>query len=671
MRAPETIRNLGILAHVDAGKTTLSERILFVCGRRHRIGEVHDGEASLDHLAAERARGITISAAATTCSWRGHELHLIDTPGHIDFTAEVERSLRVLDGAVVVLDAVAGVEPQTETVWRQADRHRVPRIVLINKMDRPGANFGAVVAQLHERFGTTAVAVHRPVTEHGRFVGLVDLTTMVEYRWHDGIAPSTSPAQSPDLASARSALVEQVASLDQAALDRWADTATLQPPELRAAIRRACLAGACVPVLCGAAYADIGVQPLLDAVVDLLPSPVDASPTVGTDLDGDADRRIASPSEPFSALVFKVAHPPSGRIAWMRVYSGRVAAGDRVAVAHTGGAERITRMSTIDGGRMIAADHALPGDIVAVAGLKRATTGDTLCEPRHPIVLHGVDVPDTVLRLAVEAATSADQARLAVALDRLIDEDPTASRSVDPETGETLLGGMGELHLDVLVERLRSEHGVEVRVGRPSVAHRQTISRSVLGFSHRLARQTGGAGQFAAVTIELHPTARREVGDVDFESRIVGGAVPREYIHGVERGVRDALVTGPLGPHPVVGLRVVLTDGTTHPKDSSELAFRIAAAQAVGRALESGHPVLLEPVMRVEATVTAASTGAVVAALTQRRGTIVGVESTDRDALLRARVPLAELFGITTLLRSITSGRASVTMTPDGFDARP
>ncbi|MEV7796747.1 elongation factor G [Streptomyces sp. NPDC087512] len=666
-----TVRNLGVLAHVDAGKTTVTERILYTTGTTHKRGEVHDGTTVTDFDPQERDRGITIFAAAVSCSWDGHRLNLIDTPGHVDFADEVERSLRVLDGAVAVFDAVAGVEPQSESVWRQADRHGVPRIAFVNKMDRAGADLDTAVASIRERLHPVPLAVQVPIGTEDGFRGVVDLLRMRALVWADG-ADAAEDRPVPDAlreeaAHRRRALEEAVAERHPAALEEFCDRETLSAGTLAAALRDLTRDGEAVVVLCGSAYRNRGIEPLLDAVVAYLPSPVDVPPVRGTH-DGTEQERATDPAAPLAALAFKVNATPTGRLTYLRLYSGTIAKGDTVWDAGTRRTERIGRILRVRADRHDPLDRASAGDIVAVVGLKSARAGSTLCAPDAPLVLEPPGVADPVVHVAVEARRSTDTDRLATALARLTEQDPSLAVRTDPETGQTVLSGMGELHLEVAVERVRGEHGIEVAVGRPGVAYRETVGTGVSGFVFRHVRQDGGAGQFAHVVLDVEPW---DEGGFVFRSAVVGGRVPQEYVRAVEAGCRDALAEGPLGGHPVTGLRVTLTDGHTHVKDSSDTAFRTAGRLGLRDALRASAMVLLEPVVEVTVTVPEDAVGGVLGDLSARRGRVTGSDTRGGAAVVTATVPLAELFGYATRLRGRTQGRGAFTARPAGYAPAP
>ncbi|MGE7437862.1 elongation factor G [Kitasatospora sp. NPDC001175] len=675
------IRNLGILAHVDAGKTTVTERILYTTGAVHKRGEVHDGTTVTDFDSQERDRGITIFAAAVSCSWDGHRINLIDTPGHVDFSDEVERSLRVLDGAVAVFDAVAGVEPQSESVWRQADRHGVPRIAFVNKLDRAGADLDAAVASIRERLHAAPLVVQLPIGREDGFTGVVDLLRMRSFTWADGCDSAEEGPVPEDLGEEaqqrRRLLEEAVAELHPVALEEFCTRATLSARTLAGALRDLTRTGEGVVVLCGSAYRNRGIEPLLEAVVDYLPSPSDVPAVRGT-LDGAVQERAADAAAPFSALVFKVNSTGTGRLTYLRVYSGTIEKGGVVLHAGTGRTERIGRILRVQADRHAEVDRAVAGDIVAVVGLKTACAGTTLCAPSAPLVLEPPMAADPVVSAAVEARRSTDSDRLAAALARLVEEDPSLAVRTDPETGQTVLSGMGELHLEVAVEKIRRAHGLEVNVGRPQVAYRETVARGVSGSVFRHVKQEGGAGQFAHVVLDVEPLEAGPDGVGDggperfaFRSTVVGGRVPKEYVQAVEAGCREALTEGPLDGHPVTGLRVTLTDGATHPKDSSEVAFRTAGRLALRAALQACVMTLLEPVVEVTVTVPGDAVGAVLGDLAARRGRVLGQAARAGTAVVTATVPLAELFGYATRLRSRTQGRGTFTARPTGYAPAP
>jgi elongation factor G len=667
------VRNLGILAHVDAGKTTVTERILYATGTTHRRGEVHDGTTVTDYDPQERDRGITIFAAAVSCTWDGHRINLIDTPGHVDFADEVERSLRVLDGAVAVFDAVAGVEPQSESVWRQADRHGVPRIAFVNKLDRAGADLDAAVASIRERLHPAPLVVQLPIGAEDAFTGVVDLVRMRALVWADGAdtaAEGPVPDELREEALGRRRLLEEaVAELNTRALEEFCAQGSVSEPTLAAALREVTRTGDGVVVLCGSAYRNRGIEPLLDAVVAYLPSPLDVPAVRGT-YDGTEQERAADPQVPFAALAFKVNATSTGRLTYLRVYSGTIGKGDAVWDAGARRGERIGRILRVQADRHAQVDRAVAGDIVAVVGLKSARAGSTLCAPGAPLVLEPPGAAEPVVSVAVEARRAGETDKLASALARLVEEDPSLVVRTDPETGQTVLSGMGELHLEVAAEKLRRSHGIEVNVGRPRVSYRETVGRGVSGLVFRHVKQDGGAGQFAHVVLDVAPLGEESEG-FEFRSAVVGGRVPQEYVRAVEAGCRDALAEGPLGGHPVTGLRVTLTDGATHVKDSSETAFRTAGRLGLREALRACAMVLLEPVAEVTVTVPEDAVGSVLGDLAARRGRVSASTARGGAAVITATVPLAELFGYATRLRSRTQGRGTFTARPAGYAPAP
>ncbi|KOU77245.1 elongation factor G [Streptomyces sp. XY593] len=669
--SPTAVRNLGILAHVDAGKTTITERILFATGAIHKRGEVHHGTTVTDYDPQERDRGITIFAAAVSCTWAGHHVNLIDTPGHVDFSDEVERSLRVLDGAVAVFDAVAGVEPQSETVWRQADRHGVPRIAFVNKLDRAGADLDTAVASIRRRLGVVPLVVQLPIGREDAFTGVVDLVTMRSLRWTAGSADFESgPVPEPlreEAGRRRRLLEETVAELHAGALEEFCADSALSDGTLARALRELTLRGDGVVVLCGSAYRNRGIEPLLDAVVAYLPAPADMPPVRGM-ADGSEQERAPDPAEPFAALAFKVTATPTGRLTHLRIYAGTLRKGGTVLDATTGRTERVGRILRVQADRHEDREEAVAGDIVAVIGLKSARAGTTLCAPGAPLVLEPPTVAEPVVSVAVEAGQNVDTGRLASALARLAEEDPSLVVRSDPETGQTVLSGLGELHLEVAVEKIRRGHGVEVVVGRPQVSYRETVVRGVTGLVHRHVKQDGGAGQFAHVVLDVEPL---EEPVFEFRSTVVGGRVPQEYARAVEAGCRDALAAGPLGGYPVTGLRVTLTDGATHSKDSSEMAFRAAGRFGLREALRLSTMELLEPIAEVTVNVPEDAVGSVLGDLAARRGRVSGQAAESGTAVITAAVPLAELFGYASRLRGRTQGRGVFTTRPAGLAPVP
>ena len=659
------VRNIGIIAHIDAGKTTTTERILYFTGRIYKMGEVHEGTAVMDWMAQERERGITITAAATSAEWRDHVVNIIDTPGHVDFTVEVERSLRVLDGGVVVFDGVAGVEPQTETVWRQADKYDVPRICFVNKLDRVGADFGRTIAMIEERLGARPVAIHLPIGVEGAFEGMIDLLDSKALTWGpDDDAPHEGPipAHLAEAANAaRSLLVERIVELDPPLLHEYLEDHEISVEALRFALRRATIDGKLVPVLCGSALKNKGVQPLLDAVIDYLPSPMDVPPVAGIHpTSGEVEARRAIPEEPLAALAFKiVADPFVGKVAYIRVYSGVIKSGSYVYNSTKDERERISRLLKMHANHREDVDSVSAGDIAAAVGLKYTVTGDTLCDASKPLILETIRFPEPVISVSIEPRTKADQDKMSLALNRLAEEDPTFRMRTDLETGQTLISGMGELHLEVIVDRLVREFKVDARVGRPQVAYRETITRSARE-EGRYVHQSGGRGQYGHVVLEVEP---REPGaGFEFVDKIVGGVVPREFIPAVQAGVREALDTGVVAGFPIVDIRVLLVDGSYHEVDSSEMAFKIAGSIGLKRAVERANPHVLEPIMKVELVVPEAMLGDCVGDLNARRGRIEGMDMRGTSHTVRANVPLAEMFGYATRLRSLTQGRGSFSM---------
>ena len=671
----ERVRNIGIIAHIDAGKTTVTERVLYYTGITWKIGEVHEGTATMDWMEQERERGITITAAATSAEWNGHLVNIIDTPGHVDFTAEVERGLRVLDGGVVVFDAVAGVEPQSETVWRQADRYAVPRICFVNKMDRVGADFARTRQMMIDRLDANPLAVQLPVGAEDAFRGVIDLIDMVCWSFTGEKGETAVRGEiPPDLLAAAEAaredLVERVGNVDDQIAISYLEGHRVNGHELRAAIRRATLANLVTPVLCGSALRNKGLQPLLDAVIDYLPAPVDVPPVRGTAAaDGSEVEREASDGAPLSAMAFKiVADPYVGRLAYVRVYSGVLRSGGAIWNSAKGERERVGRLLRMHANDREEIDALYAGGIGAAVGLKRTFTGDTLCEPDAPILLEGIAFPEPVISVALEPRSRPDQERMAGALTRLGEEDPTFHWRFDEEAGQTIISGMGELHLEVIVDRLRREHRVDANVGRPQVSYREAIRRPASA-EGRFVRQTGGRGQFGVVQVDIEP-GEPGAGFV-FENRVVGGAVPAEYVSAVREGAARALDSGPVAGYPVLDVRVALVDGASHAVDSSELAFRNAATLGVREALRRAGPMLLEPLMRIEVRVPEDHFGGVIGDLNGRRGQVVSQDALGRLQVVTATVPLAETFGYSTDLRSLTQGRATHSMEFDRYEAVP
>ena len=662
----EATRNIGIIAHIDAGKTTVTERILYFTGVTHRIGEVHEGAATMDWMPQERERGITITSAATTCFWNDHRINIIDTPGHVDFTVEVERSLRVLDGGVVVFDGVAGVEPQSETVWRQADKYGVPRICFVNKMDRTGANFWACVDQVRERLGAKPAVLQMPIGLEQSFRGVADILRMRATLYTDDRGENPIMAELPadmvaDVATARQQLVELVAETDDSLMEKFFEGIEITEDELIAALRAATLTGKLVPVFCGAALKNKGVQPLLDAIVTYLPSPKDVPPMTGT-LPGTETEvvRRADDSEPFSALAFKiVADPFAGKLTYFRVYSGRVTAGSYAENTTKGRRERLGRLVRMHANNREDVEEVFAGEIAAAIGLKETTTGDTLADETNPVVLESITFPEPVISQAIEPKTKSDQDKMAIALSRLSEEDPTFRASTDRETGQTVIEGMGELHLEVIVDRMMREFKVEANVGKPQVAYKETIARRVQQ-EGKFVRQSGGKGQFGHVWLDIEPLERG--AGFEFASKVVGGAVPREYVPAVEEGIRAALGSAGKAGYPLVDLRATLYDGSYHEVDSSEMAFQIAGSMALKAAVEKAGATLLEPMMRVEVVVPESFMGDAIGDLNSRRGRIEGMDSRGNAQVIKAMVPLAEMFGYVGNLRSITSGRGTYSM---------
>jgi elongation factor G len=675
--ALERVRNIGIMAHIDAGKTTTTERILYYTGRTHKMGEVHEGAATMDWMAQEQERGITITSAATTAFWRDFRVNIIDTPGHVDFTVEVERSLRVLDGAIAVFDSVAGVEPQSETVWRQADRYRVPRIAFMNKMDRTGADFFASVQTMVDRLGARPVPVQLPIGSEEHFRGVVDLVEMKAITWSDDLGTQVEVGDIPPELTEQAQeyhhqLIEAVADHDEELLETYLeDEASVTPEMLKRALRAATLDITITPVLLGSAFKNKGVQPLLDAVIDYLPSPLDVPPIHGVDprTENELSRRPAL-DEPFSALAFKVMSDPYvGKLTYFRVYSGQVKAGDRVMNTTTGKTERIGRILQMHANHREERPEIGAGEIAAAVGLKATSTGDTLAVDTAPIRLESMDFPEPVIAVAIEPKTKGDQDKLGAGLQRLSDEDPTFRVRTDDETGQTLISGMGELHLEIIVDRLMREFNVDANVGRPQVAYRETISRPVEKIEGRFVRQTGGRGQFGHVVINMEPA---EPGDgYEFLDKIVGGKIPREYIPSVDLGIQEAMESGVLAGYPVVDLRVMLVDGSYHEVDSSEMAFKVAGSMAFKSAMQRAKPKLLEPMMAVEVVTPEEYLGDVMGDLNSRRGHIEHLEPRGNAQSIRARVPLATMFGYATDLRSTTQGRATFTMQFDRYEEVP
>jgi elongation factor G len=673
----DRVRNIGIMAHIDAGKTTTTERILYYTGRTYKMGEVHEGAAVMDWMVQEQERGITITSAATTAFWREFRVNIIDTPGHVDFTVEVERSLRVLDGAVAVFDSVAGVEPQSETVWRQADRYGVPRIAFMNKMDRVGADFFGAVQSMVDRLGTRPVPVQLPIGQEEHFRGVVDLVEMRAQVWSDSLGTQVEVMDIPaelveQAAEYHHQLIDAVADHDDELMEAYLDDEeSVTPDMMRRAIRASTLDLSVVPVLCGSAFKNKGIQPLLDAVVEYLPSPLDVPPIHGVDprTEHELARRPAA-DEPFAALAFKVMTDPYvGKLTYVRVYSGRIAQGDKVLNTTTGRTERVGRILQMHANHREERDEIAAGEIAALVGLKQTTTGETLAVDTAPIRLEAMIFPDPVISVAIEPKTKADQDKLATALQRLAEEDPTFRVRTDDETGQTLIAGMGELHLEIIVDRLLREFSVDANVGRPQVAYRETAGKPVEKIEGRFVRQTGGRGQYGHVVIDLEPAAPGN--GYEFVDKIVGGRIPREYIPSVDLGIQEAMESGVLAGYPVVDIRIVLTDGSYHDVDSSEMAFKVAGSMAFKAALQRSKPKLLEPVMAVEVVTPEEYLGDVMGDLNARRGHVDGLEPRGNAQVITARVPLATMFGYATDLRSTTQGRATFTMQFDRYEDVP
>jgi len=670
------VRNIGIMAHIDAGKTTTTERVLYYTGINYKIGEVHDGTATMDWMPQEQERGITITSAATTCFWRDHRVNIIDTPGHVDFTAEVERSLRVLDGAVAVFCAVGGVEPQSETVWRQADRYRVPRVAFVNKMDRVGANFAGVTEQIREKLRANPVPIQIPLGSEEEFAGVIDLVRLKAYHYHEEtLGAEYHEEEIPEdyraeVEEYRERLFEAVAETSEALLDRYLSKGSLDESQIIAGLRAGTISGMLVPVLCGAAFKNKGVQPLLDAVVDYLPSPLDIPPVEGFTPDGKGIAiRHADDDEPFSALVFKIMTDPFvGQLSFIRIYSGSLATGSSVINAVTGKSERIGRLLKMHANKREEISEVYAGDICAVVGLRKAGTGDTVCDRKHPIVLEAIEFPEPVIAIAIEPRTKADQDNLGAALDKLTHEDPTFHVTTDEETGQTIISGMGELHLEIIVDRLTREFKIGAKVGRPQVAYREAITEEAEG-EGLFVRQTGGHGQYGHAKIRIWPLADNT--GFEFENEIKRGVIPREFIRPVELGIREVMDRGVLAGYPLMGIGVALYDGSFHEVDSSELAFKVAGSLALQDAAKDAAPVIMEPVMGVEAVTPEEYVGDVIGDLNRRRGRVLGKEPRAGFQVATVHVPLSEMFGYATDLRSQTQGRATYSMQFDHYDEVP
>ena len=667
-------RNIGIMAHIDAGKTTTTERILYYTGRIHKIGETHDGASQMDWMAQEQERGITITSAATTAAWNGHRVNIIDTPGHVDFTVEVERSLRVLDGAVAVLDAQSGVEPQTETVWRQATTYGVPRIVFVNKMDKTGADFLYSVKTLHDRLGANALPIQLPIGAEDDFEGIIDLVEMKQYMYTNDLGTDIQvgeidAAHLEDAEMYRDQLIEAVSNLDEELMMKYLEGEEISIEELKAAIRRATINVELFPVLCGSAFKNKGVQLMLDAVIDYLPAPTDIPAIKGTLEDGTEVERHASDEEPFAALAFKVMTDPFvGKLTFFRVYSGTIQSGTYVLNSTKGKRERVGRLLQMHANSRQEISEVYAGDIAAAVGLKDTTTGDTLCDPDHEVILESMVFPEPVISLSVEPKSKADQDKMGIALQKLAEEDPTFRTHTDEETGETIISGMGELHLDIIVDRMRREFKVEANIGAPQVAYRETFTQAA-DVEGKFVRQSGGRGQYGHVWIKFEP---QEPGaGYEFVDAVVGGVVPREYIGSVDAGLKDALQNGQLSGFPVVDVKATLFDGSYHDVDSSEMAYKIAASMSLKNAYDKCKPVLLEPVMKVEVVIPDEYLGDVMGDITSRRGRLDGMEARGNAQVIRAYVPLSEMFGYATALRSNTQGRGNYSMEMDHYEQVP
>ncbi len=670
----EQTRNIGIIAHIDAGKTTVSERILFYTGKTYKIGEVHEGEAVMDWMEQERERGITITSAATTCFWNDARINIIDTPGHVDFTVEVERSLRVLDGGVVVFDGVAGVEPQSETVWRQADKYHVPRICFVNKMDRMGADFYFCYKTILDRLGANAVPIQLPIGAAETYKGLVDLITERAYIFQDDLGKDVLETDVPEdmkeqVKEYRHKMLEKIVETEDSLMERFLADQSITNDELKKAMRAAIIAGKLVPVMCGSALKNKGVQKLLDAVVDYLPNPLDIPPVTGTDpKTGEEITRKASDSEPFAALAFKIATDPFvGKLIYFRVYSGSLKSGSYVTNASKGTKERVSRILRMHSNHREEVDEIFAGEIGALVGMKDVTTGDTLCDETHPIILESITFPEPVISIAVEPKSKADQEKMALALGKLAEEDPTFRVHTDADSGQTIIEGMGELHLDIIVDRMKREFKVEANIGKPQVAYRETITQEAVNET-KYIKQTGGRGQYGHVVIKFEP---KEDGGFEFVNKIVGGVIPREYIPAVQKGVESSLTRGVIAGYPVVDIRATLFDGSYHEVDSNEMAFQIAGSMCLQEGVRKGNPVVLEPIMKVEVVTPEDYAGDIMGDLNSKRGKIEGMTDRTNAKVIRAHVPLAEMFGYATNLRSMSQGRAMYTMEFDHYEKVP
>ncbi|MGL5576526.1 MAG: elongation factor G, partial [Sarcina sp.] len=665
----EKFRNFGIMAHIDAGKTTTTERILFYTGRNHKIGETHEGAATMDWMVQEQERGITITSAATTCEWKGYELNIIDTPGHVDFTVEVERSLRVLDGAVTVLDAKSGVEPQTETVWRQADKYGVPRMIYVNKMDATGADFFNCINSVRDRLRTNAVAIQIPIGKEQEFQGMIDLIKNVAIIYNDDLGQDIFegeiPAELQEQAEEyRTMMIDAIAETDEELMMKYLEGEELTEEELKAALRRATIANEIVPVICGSSYKNKGVQRMIDGVVDFLPSPLDIKAVSGTDLDGNEDSREASDDAPLAALAFKIATDPFvGKLAFTRVYSGVLTSGSYVLNSSKGKKERIGRLVKMHANSREEVESLEAGELGAVIGLKNTITGDTLCDEATPIILESMEFPEPVISVAIEPKTKAGQEKMGLALAKLAEEDPTFKTWTDQETGQTIIAGMGELHLDIIADRLQREFKVECNVGAPQVAYKETI-RNEVNAEAKYAKQSGGKGQYGHCKIVMMP----HDGEYEFENAVTGGSIPREYIPAVDNGIQEASQSGIIAGYPVINFKVKLYDGSYHEVDSSEMAFKIAGSMAFKSAMQKASPVLLEPIMKVEIVVPEEYMGDVIGDANSRRGRIEGMEARGGAQVVNTFIPLSEMFGYATALRSRTQGRGTYSMEFDHYD---
>ncbi|QPJ86173.1 elongation factor G [Sarcina sp. JB2] len=668
----DKFRNFGIMAHIDAGKTTTTERILFYTGKTHKIGETHEGESQMDWMVQEQERGITITSAATTCFWKEHELNIIDTPGHVDFTVEVERSLRVLDGAVTVLDAKSGVEPQTETVWRQADKYGVPRMIYVNKMDATGADFFRCIQTVRDRLKANAVPIQIPIGSEDQFRGMVDLITNKAILTYDDLGKDVRieeiPVELVDQAEEyRAAMIESIAETDEALMEKYLEGEELTEDELHAALRKATIANEIVPCICGSSYKNKGVQEMINGVVAYLPSPLDIPAVKGTDLDGNEDSREASDEAPMSALAFKIATDPFvGKLAFTRIYSGVLKSGSYVLNSTKGKKERIGRLVKMHSNTREEVEELEAGELGAIIGLKNTTTGDTLCSEDKPIILESMEFPEPVISVAIEPKTKAGQEKMGLALAKLAEEDPTFKTYTDQETGQTIIAGMGELHLEIIVDRLTREFKVECNVGAPQVAYKETIKEAVKAEA-KYAKQSGGKGQYGHCVIEMEPTE----GEYEFENKIVGGAIPKEYIPAIDNGIQEASKNGIIAGYPVINFKVRLVHGSYHEVDSSEMAFKIAGSMAFKNAMQKAKPVLLEPMMKVEVTIPEEYMGDVMGDINSRRGRIEGMEAVNGAQVIRAFVPLSEMFGYATTLRSRTQGRGNYSMVFDHYEEVP